>query len=310
MTVTATIVSFPLGGMLAGVYAAYALSALGWRGLFLAGGMLPVAFACVLMILLPESPRYLARHPARWGELLGFLGRTGRALPADTVFTDRTEQATSPDPAQRGGLRSLFEDSRARDTIALWLSFFACLFTVYSAFSWLPTMLVAEGFPPSVAGGALAAYNLGGVFGALICAQAITRFGSRWPMILCGLGGAMSVLLLKVVPNDEPMLMMIGFGLHGLFVNAVNCTLYAVSAFLYPTDIRATGTATALSVGRLGAILSSFVGAAVITAGGASAFLTALGLAMLVVAVGLAVLRNHIAPTARIGLRRPLPSGS
>lgn len=86
-------------------------------------------------------------------------------------------------------------------------------------------MLFAEGFPPAVAGGALAAYNLGGVFGALICAQAITRFGSRWPMILCALGGAVSSLLIKVVPNDQPTLMMVGFGLHGLFVNAVNCTL-------------------------------------------------------------------------------------
>lgn len=124
MTVTATIVSFPLGGVLAGFYAAYALPNLGWRGLFLVGGLLPVAFAFVLLIALPESPRFLARHPARRDELLKLLGRTGRSLPIDAVFTERTEQVKNPVSEQQGGVRSLFEGSRARDTLALWLSFF------------------------------------------------------------------------------------------------------------------------------------------------------------------------------------------
>ena len=299
VTVTATIVSFPLGGVAAGLYAGQILPTMGWRGLFLTGGVIPVIFAFVLLAVLPESPRFLARQQARWAELLKVLARFGHPLPSDSAFTDAAERSISLKNDSPGGIAALLQGSRARDSLALWVAFFACLFAIYSVFSWLPTMLVAEGFAPSFAGDALTAYNLGGVFGALLCGQTISRFGSRWPMIVCGVGGAATVVLLKLTPHDQTTLILLGFGLHGLFVNAVNCTLYAVSAFLYPTAIRTTGTATALAVGRLGAILSAFTGAALITAGGGSAYLTALGAALVVVTVGLAALRHHIARTVQ-----------
>jgi len=156
MAVTATIVSFPLGGVLAGIYAGYVLPAYGWRGLFLMGGLVPVIFALVLLFAMSESPRFLARHMERRGELLKLLGRFGMTFPMDTVFTDRAEQLASD---RSGAIGSLFDGPRLRDTLALWVAFFACLFAIYSVFSWLPTMMVAEGFSPSVAGNSLTAYR-------------------------------------------------------------------------------------------------------------------------------------------------------
>ena len=239
LTVTATIVCFPLGGMLAGLYASHILPEFGWRGLFLIGGSFPVTLSLVLLVALPESPRYLARRPARWAQLIRLLQRTGRSLPHDAVFTDRVEAAEDSQSAATPGFAALFEGSRAGDTAALWVCFFCCLFAVYSAFSWLPAMLSAEGFAPPVAGAALTAYNLGGVFGALMCGSLIARVGSRWPMTACAAGAAASAVAMLAVPKAETTLLIIGFGLHGLFVNAVQSTLYAVSAFLYPTLIRA-----------------------------------------------------------------------
>lgn len=52
-------------------------------------------------------------------------------------------------------------------------------------------------------------------------------------------------------------------------------------------------------MGRLGAILSAFTGAALITLGGGSLFQNALAVAMLLVLVGLGTLRHHIAPVVR-----------
>jgi AAHS family 4-hydroxybenzoate transporter-like MFS transporter len=79
-----------------------------------------------------------------------------------------------------------------------------------------------------------------------------------------------------------------------MFVNAVQSTMYALCAFMYPTSVRATGTASALAFGRLGAILSAFAGAAVITAGGAMAYLTLLGSAMVFAMIALLIVRRHI----------------
>jgi MFS transporter, AAHS family, 4-hydroxybenzoate transporter len=265
MAVTATIVCIPLGGMLAGVFANYVLPALGWRALFFIGGSLPLTLGVLLLLTIPESPRFLVRHPERWDELRRLLGRMHRPTTAGTVFTDLGEQKVE----SRAGFAAVFQQGRVRDTLALSGAFFLCLLAVYSAFSWLPMMLTAEGLDIAVAGAGLTAYNL---------------------------GGAASAFFLTQVNVSNTNVLIIGLLVHGLCVNAVQATMYAVCAYAYPTNVRATGTATALGFGRLGAILSSFAGAAVITAGGASGYLTMLGLAMVGALAALMLVRRHIQP--------------
>ncbi len=304
LAVTATIVCVPLGGMLAGLFAATVLPLYGWRGLFVIGGALPLVLGVVLLAALPESPRFLVRRPDRWSELAVLMGRMSRATAAGTTFTDLGEQKAE----QKVGFRGLFAQGRTRDTLAIWGAFFMCLLAVYSAFSWLPTMLVSAGLDTSIAGKGLTAYNMGGVIGALSCALAITRFGSRWPLALCCAGAATSALLLtRLDVAANTTLLIIGLGMHGMFVNAVQSTMYALCAYAYPTSMRATGTAAGLAFGRLGAILSAFAGAAIITAGGASAYLSMLGLAMVGVLVALMIVRDHIPGTGRKVAARPTP---
>ena len=299
MAVTATITCVPLGGMVAGLFAAYVLPSFGWRGLFWFGGLLPLGLSLVLLLVLPESPRYLVRWKARWPELSNLLARMGRPAAPGTVFTDAAEQRLE----SGAGVRALFEAGRLRDTMALWGSCFLCLLAVYSAFSWLPTMLAAQGLDVAAAGAGLTAYNFGGVIGALACAAGIARFGSRLPQVICALGATASALGLEWSGLGNQTVMIVWLGLHGFFVNAVQSTLYAVAAFAYPTNIRATGTATALAVGRLGAVLSAFLGAAVISAAGPNSYLDVLAFAMLGTALFLLILRHHIPPASS----RPSP---
>ncbi|MGV2289108.1 MFS transporter [Trinickia sp. YCB016] len=297
LAVTATIVCVPLGGMLAGFFSSHVLPHHGWRALFFIGGALPLGLAVLLFAALPESPRFLARVPGRWDELRALLARMFRPTQANTSFADATEQKADQKGGTRAGFGALFEPERRRDTLAIWCAFFMCLLAVYSAFSWLPTMLASEGLDVAVAGRGLTAYNLGGVLGALCCAVAITRFGSRWPLLLFAAGGAATAFMLREVKVAEHTgWLVLGLGLHGLFVNAVQSTMYALCAFVYPTVVRATGTAAALAFGRLGAILSAFAGAIVITAGGAPLYLGMLGVAMCLVCVALMAVKRHIAP--------------
>ena len=306
LAVTATIVCVPLGGMLAGLFASVVLPTYGWRGLFIIGGSLPVVLGVFLLFRLPESPRFLVRRPQRWPELQRLLQRMSRPGGSGMAFSDKAEQKAE----QRKGFTALFSDGYGRDTVAIWCAFFMCLLAVYSAFSWLPTMLVAEGLDVALASSGLTAYNMGGVVGALCCAVAITRLGSRWPLLLCCAGAAGSALFLQQFSvKDHAWLLIIGFGVHGLFVNAVQSTMYALCAYVYPTAVRATGTASALAFGRLGAILSAFAGAAVITAGGASTYLFMLGGAMVLVFVALSLVRRHIPPLpsrGQAGVPRPV----
>lgn len=292
MAVITAIVCYPLGGMLAGLAAGQILPAQGWRVFFFVGGSLPIVYALVLIVFLRESPKYLARQSSRWEELRALMARMAHEVTHVREFTDGVIDA-----ARRGSVAELFRNGRARDTSWLWLGFFMTQLAIYTAFSWLPTMLTTEGLSPALAGMGLTAYNFGGVIGAVLCALAINRFGSRGPMTFWAAMSAVTALGLKLVGvTANPDIFLWGLGLHGLFVTALQCALTALCAHIYPTLIRTTGAASAMAFGRVGAILSSFAGAAMITAGGASAYLNLLGGSMIVAAIAIGLVQSHIGP--------------
>ncbi len=292
MAVTTAIVCYPAGGMLAGLAAAQILPVHGWRTFFFFGGAIAIAYALFLIIALRESPKFLARQSSRWEELRALMAKMAHEVAHVREFTDGLVES-----AKRGNVAELFRHGRARDTTWLWLSFFMIQLAIYTAFSWLPTMLTTEGLSPALAGMGLTAYNLGGIFGAVLCALAINRFGSRGPMVLWAAMSVVTALGLKMVSiTATPETFLWGLGFHGLFVTALQCAMTALCAHIYPTTIRTTGAASAMAFGRVGAFTSAFAGAAVITAGGASSYLNLLAASMLVTLVGLAMVRSHIGP--------------
>src|SRR3954470_8260005 len=93
VAVTLTVICVPLGGAFAGWIGGYILPRYGWRVLFSVGGALPLVLAAFLFKVLPESPRYMARIQARWGELRALLRRLGHTVDADAAFVDPHEAA-------------------------------------------------------------------------------------------------------------------------------------------------------------------------------------------------------------------------
>lgn len=297
MAVTLTIVCVPVGGILAGLFSATFLASMGWRWMFLVGGAASIVLAGVLHLGLAESPAWLASSPTRLAALRKTLNRIGRPLPdAVTLYGPRSD----PGRGSMTGLGEIFADGLALSTVCLWAAMFSVLLSVYTAFSWLPTMLTNEGFSSAVAGAGLTAYNLGGVIGGVGCAWAVMRFGSRAPLVLFCLGGAGSAVGLIAIPGAAIAVLIAGLGLHGLFVTSVQCLLYSLAANTYPTHVRARGTAMALAVGRLGAITSAFLGAQVINIGGAFAYFISLAAAMIVAALALAVFPKHLPPVRAV----------
>jgi len=291
VAVTLTIICVPLGGMIGGLAAARILPAFGWRALYGIGGTAPLLFALVLSLALPESPRYLVRHPRRWNELTRLLEKMGNPIQAGSRFEDRLE----PIGKEQTPLRSLLGSGYRRDTLGLWFAFFSNLVGIYLIFGWLPTMLTAQGLDLAAASSGLAAYNFGGVLGVLLWVPAVALIGSRAPLLLGAVAGAASALALRflpIQPVDGHALLIAGLGLHGLFVNAVQTNMFALAAHVYPTTMRASGAAFAGGVGRLGGLLSSVTGAAVIQAGSAT-YLGLLAVCMFCTFVGLAVVSNH-----------------
>jgi AAHS family 4-hydroxybenzoate transporter-like MFS transporter len=289
--VTLTIVCIPLGGTLAGLVGGQILPTWGWRVLFLVGGILPLVLVAVLFKVLPESPRFLARDQHRWPELANLLRRLGHEVPAEAAFVDAAEKAHV-----RASARDLLVPEFRRDTLALCGSFFFCLLSVYIGTNWVPSMLAGAGFDVGFSSNGLAAFNLGGVVGAILGAILIGRLGSRLTMLSMTVGAILGAVMLATVPiagqSGFSVLAMLAW--TGGLINAVQTTMYALAAHIYPTGIRATGVGTAVAIGRIGGVISPSAGSWALESGGASRLFALIAATMTVVFVALASVRRHI----------------
>jgi AAHS family 4-hydroxybenzoate transporter-like MFS transporter len=291
IAITLTIVCIPVGGVLAGVVAAQIIPAFGWRTLFLAGGIVPLAIALVLRALLPESPRFLAATPHRWPELRATLARMGHRVDADVFVEAETASA-------KGSIAELLSPSLRRDTLALVGAFGSCLLAIWMAFLWIPSMLTDPdvGFSQPQASLALSLFNFGGVAGAIGGALLIQRFGSR-PTLLTISAAAVACLVamsamtwhMRIIVPAMTMLT-----IAGVLLNAVQATMYALAAHVYPTAIRGTGVGATVAVGRLGNVAASYTGSWALSTGGPPLYFQFWAAAMVLVFGCLAAVRRHI----------------
>ena len=83
-------------------------------------------------------------------------------------------------------------------------------------------------------------------------------------------------------------------GVTGAAINAIQTTLYALAAHVYPTAVRATGVGTAVAFGRIGGVMSSYAGEWALAAGGSGAFFALMAGSMAVVFICLSLVGRHV----------------
>ncbi len=294
IAITLTIVCIPVGGVLAGLAAGAVIPASGWRMLFLAGGAVPLVLAAIFFKLLPESPSFLANVRERWPELRRTLRRMGHEMPDDVTFVERGGGGTG----QRGSLGDLFAPALRRDTLALIGAFASCLLAIWMGFLWIPSMLTdpAVGFSQPQASFALSLFNFGGVGGAIAGALVIQRIGSRIALLSIAALAVVSAMAMSRMPlgPETWTVVMVMFAVSGALLNAVQATMYALAAHVFPTAIRGTGVGATVAVGRLGNVAASYVGSWALSSGGPPLYFQMWAAALVVVFICLAAIRRHI----------------
>jgi AAHS family 4-hydroxybenzoate transporter-like MFS transporter len=121
-------------------------------------------------------------------------------------------------------------------------------------------------------------------------------------MLAAALGTASSALLVLLIPfhvNSNPVFLLAAIGLNGLLANAVQTSMFALGAHVYPTAVRSSGVAYAAAMGRIGGVISSLFGAVLIQAG-PFVFWWAMAVCMVAVFAGLAWVRNHFAAVGKL----------
>lgn len=281
LAVSITVVCIPVGGVVGGLFAAPILPSIGWEGLFLVAGGLPLLIAIVLYFYLPESPQFLA----------------ARETQSETGL-----QASEPGAAKTSSRTNMFREAfkqphLLRDTIALWIAFFVCLLSNYLYFNWLPVMLSEAGFNISEASLGLLCYNLGGVVSGVGVAALIRRYGSKAPMTILGAVGVITASFLIVMPLDSlgSLQWLMGFMfLQGACIAGFQVLLYVVAVHVFPVEIRATGIGSAAGIGRIGGVVASALGAIILAAMGSPGFFTTIAVSMTIASLCLIAVRRQV----------------
>src|SRR5256712_5738379 len=117
------------------------------------------------------------------------------------------------------------------------------------------------------------------------------------------------VAAMPLDPQSVPLLLMLI--LLGGTLSAVQTTMYALGANVYPTEIRGTGIGTAVAVGRIGNVLASYTGNFALDLGGPPAYFSSFAIGMVLVFISLAVIRRHIDRTVTeiSGVKVGVPAG-
>ncbi|MCK8665365.1 3-(3-hydroxy-phenyl)propionate transporter MhpT [Pseudomonas azerbaijanoccidens] len=222
----------PLGGALAAVVAMF--SSEHWQTTFIIGGLAPLLVVPVMALLLPESTAFRQQHVA-----------TG---------TPRSSTALA-----------LFGEGRARNTLALWLSYFFTLTVMYMLLNWLPSLLLEQGFTKPQAGMVQMLFNIGGAIGSLLGGVMLDRCNGVKVVLFVYAGVLAALAGLGMSVGIVPMAIA-GFAV-GLFVMAAQLVLYALAPPSYPTSVRATGVGAAVAIGRLGSVAGPLAAGQILAAG-------------------------------------------
>ncbi|WP_027802461.1 MFS transporter [Paraburkholderia dilworthii] len=243
---------FTLGSGLGGVVAAQLMPDHGWRSVLLFGGVLPLVLVPIMVILLPESVRFMVAKGYPSSKIGALLKRIA-PLPAD----GNTRFILQEIKAEGSPLRQLFTPGFRTGTLLLWCVFFMSLLIVYLLTNWLPTLIHHAGLSLAVASRIGVVYQIGGTVGALVIGRLMDRFA---PTAVLGFAYATGALFLALTGIAQGALLAVAVAGVGFCISGSQIGANAFAARYYPTASRVTGISWALGIGRLGSVCGALFG--------------------------------------------------
>jgi AAHS family 4-hydroxybenzoate transporter-like MFS transporter len=256
---------FTLGAAVGGYLTSFLIASASWRLALVAGGVLPIAFAGVVFLALPESPKFLARRGGRAGELTALLNQIEPGCVGDggsaARFTLTEDQTGGGAP-----VRALLSPRYRIGTATIWAGFLAAFFTVYLMNSWLPILMSDVGFSLIQVATIGFLLQFGGTIGNIAIGFVMDRAGMHRTIIVSTICAGAMLVAIAAAPRSVLAIGALIFVL-GIFTNSLAVAFPVLAAAFYPTAMRATGTSWATGIARIGAIGGAAAGTVLVALG-------------------------------------------
>jgi AAHS family 4-hydroxybenzoate transporter-like MFS transporter len=255
---------FSFGFVVAGLVSGWLIPTHGWRSVFLAGAIAPLALIPLMMRLLPESLAFLIGRGAAPLRAYRYCRRIDRNLPADA--RPEFDVATTCGGG-RVPVRALLTRDWMLGTLLLWLLFAINLGEFYALQSWLPSMLTDLHLPMSTVVTATSMTTIGGIAIAIVVGPAMDRLGPFGSVAVLYVAGFFFLAATAPALHAPVWVLLVAAFLVGCGVSGGQKSLIALAAVYYPADVRSTGVGWALGIGRLGGVLGPLVVGTALSAG-------------------------------------------
>ena len=302
---TLVLLGLPGGALLGGLVAAAWLPVMGWRGIFLVGGVLPLAMVLVCSRMLSESPVFLAAKgtPAADAQARQIMASiSGSPVSPDAVL------ATNDKMEERSSVAALFSAKYRMVTIAVFATYLLNWIAWFLLLLWMPTALKMLGLAGSQAAMGTVTVNGAFILFAIPLSIILPKVNPRKLLLVMFAAGILIALGLGLAGSNFALVFVL-IGLAGFGIGGQQLALNYLIANAYPTQLRATATGWGIGIGRLGSIVGSALGGIILTGLGVSGYFMALAVPLVLAGLATLMVRNSAghagtAPTTVAPLER------
>lgn len=241
---------YAIGAVVGGMIAYRLIGTVGWRSVFMCGGIFTLTVLVLVYFVLPESVEYqlIKRQPNSIERINKTLAKFNiQAIHSFPAYTELTHGKVS--------IKTLFKGNLKARTIFVWIAFFSVMAGQYFILTWTPKLLTMAGMTPEQGVSLGIILNFGGIFGAILMAFLTVRYQIN--LVLSSFFALTAIFITVFVLNSGNYVYSMWIAvLVGVFNNGCVAGMYALANSTYDTEIRATGVGSAITMGRLGGILS------------------------------------------------------
>lgn len=254
--VTVIMMGYSLGTAVGGPVAIWLIPKLGWKGVFIVGGVFSLVSALVLFLVLPESIRFLTgkgRPPER---IAAMVRRVAPAEPlppgASFVVADEPSLVRDFNPAL------LFKGELRIITPLIWLAYIASSFAVFFIVNWTPLVFQALQYSLKEAAAAASLNSVMGAVGGLLLMRFTDRSGAiaitAMPVL------TFALLMLAGLANIGHDAFRVVMAMIGFFLIGGHFGMHSICGLFYPSAYRGNGAGWATSVAKIGSVAGPMAG--------------------------------------------------
>lgn len=241
-----------LGWLAAALISYFFIPKFGWHAAFLIGG-LPIFYIFIIWKKLPESIPYLV-NKGRLEEAHAIVSKieqqAGLSITHEIKAPEKTAQLTM-------SFLQLWSSTYWQRTLMLWIIWFGIVYSYYGIFTWLPSLLVQQGYTVVSSFKYVLLMILAQLPGYLAAAWCVEKFGRKFTLASFIAACAIFAYLFGHASSINMIL------LWGCLLSFFNLgawgVVYTYTPEQYPTTIRAFGTGWASAIGRMGGICAPIV---------------------------------------------------